>query len=489
MWKYVGELVGKGLEWYVILEFILYSIPYLIPRSLPLAVLLSTLMVFGNLGERYELVAIKSAGISLINTMMPLIFIMLLLGAFAFYSSNSLIPKANLSFYSLLWDVKEKKPAMDIKDGVFYNQINGFAIRVDKKHKETNRIDGVLIYQETTKSGVSNVILAKTGTMEFTEDKRYLKLTLEDGKRYQEMVETGKYNETMPHNLMSFKQYSIALDLSELQLKRTNPQNFMNNFDAQNLDEIDSLVKDLNGRIKGKTVFLTEYIKPFYHHRDSNYVERKYDFSKIDKSKSYYEILKSSLDSMQVAKPDTIKYVEDEEEPLTLLARRNRANAAKKPIVFQPQKVEIGTVVESATQTSRNIGQMCSAISMESKKLYERRNRFMVQWHKKFTLAYSCLMLFFIGAPLGAIIRKGGFGTPMVVAILLFIVYFITQTVGEKLARESVLEVWTGGWFAQIIFTPIALFLTYKATTDSALFSPDAYVNFIRRFVPDKNKS
>lgn len=481
MWKYIGELVGKGLEWYIIFEFIFYSIPYLIPRALPLAVLLSSIMVFGNLGERYELVAMKSAGISLLRSMVPMIWMMVIISGLAFYSSNVLIPKANLSWGALFYDVTNKKPALNIQDGIFFTELKGFAIRVGKKHDDNKTLEDVLIYSSSGKSGITNVIIARKGSMEITNNERFLQLTLYDGKRYQEMTESPGYTRTFPHNTMQFSEYKMAIDMSELELKRSNPQMFKDNYEMLNLSEIDDRVDSVNVLIDQKKAFLAEYLKNYFRiPLDSN--AGRYDFSGIDQSVPYIEQIKQHVDTMTVKVKRIRATVPSKTE------RLKGGNTAQVDTVYDERKVEFNEVVKNANQSTRNLHRIVENASKEVRRMQERRRRYAIQWHKKFTLAFSCLLLFFIGAPLGAIIRKGGFGTPMIVAILMFIVYFILQTVGEKLAREGVLEVWAGGWFATMIFLPMAVFLTTKSNTESALFDAEAYARLYRKIFKRKDK-
>ncbi len=476
MWKYIGDLVGKGLEWYIIIEFIVYSIPYLIPRALPLAVLLSTIMVFGNLGERYELVAMKSAGISLLKTMKPLFWVMVVIAGMAFYSSNILIPKANLSWGALFYDVTNKKPALNIQDGIFFTQLKGFAIRVGKKHADNQTLEEVLIYSKSGKSGVTNITIAKKGKMVISEDERYMQLILYDGKRYQEMTESSNYSKTFPHHTMQFDEYRMAIDMSELELTRSNPELFKDNYEMLNLSEIVVRVDSVGILIDHKKEFLAEYLKSYFRiPQDSNV--KTYDLSNLDKTKTYRQHLEDHIDTLEIGiKPLPF----DDENDIAF--NSHKIGAVKK--IIKPsknvRKIEFYELVESATQSTRNLHRIVQNTANDISKMGERKRRYAIQWHKKFTLAFSCILLFFIGAPIGAIIRKGGFGTPMIISILMFIVYFILQTVGEKLAREDVLEVWSGAWFASVIFVPIAIFLTYKSNRESVLFDIDAYNRFFR---------
>jgi len=474
LWKYIGDLVGKGLEWYIILEFILYSIPYLIPRALPLAVLLSTIMVFGNLGERYELVAMKSAGISLVKAMRPMLYTMMIIAGIAFYSSNVLIPRANLSWGALFYDVTNKKPALNIQDGIFFTELRGFAIRVGHKHDDNQTLDEVLIYAKSGKSGVTNVVIAKTGNMVMTEDKRFLKLTLFDGKRYEEMVGAANYSKTYPHNTMEFKKYNMAIDMSELELTRSNPEMFKDNYEMLNLSEIVVRVDSFEVLIDQKTAFLREYLTSYFRIPQDSTV-KQYDFSNLDKGKTYREYLASSIDSMNIETPPLLI----EEDPIQPKGKKGLLKPKPKPPTSR--KVNMTELVESANQSTRNLHRIVENVSNDVRKMQERKRRYATQWHKKFTLAFSCLLLLFIGAPIGAIIRKGGFGTPMIISILLFILFFILQTVGEKLAREGVLEVWAGSWFSPMIFVPLAVFLTYKSNTESMLFDSEAYRKMFKK--------
>jgi lipopolysaccharide export system permease protein len=509
MWKYIGDLVGKGLEWYVIFEFIFYSIPYLIPRALPLAVLLSSIMTFGNLGESYELVAIKSTGVSLIGTMKPMLVVMFMIAGMAFYSSNVLIPKANLSWGALFYDVTNKKPAMNIKDGIFFKELQGYAIRVGHKHDDNQTLDEVLIYAKTDKSGITSIILAKRGKMELTDNDRFLRLTLYDGQRYEEMTESRNYKKTYPHNTMKFESYQMAIDLSELELQRSSPELFKDNYEMLNISELKERIDSLGIELTGKYAFLKGYLEAYFHFTpDSlrkNYNLPESNTSYLDQVLLSYQDIRYKDSMMRdttvfdsTIKPKEIS-VPAEGSKIVSLADKRRGKRAMIDIGTEManessdansnknyQRLTKASLIESALQSTRNFSRIVLSTHNDVRSMKERRRRYALQWHKKFSLAFSCILLFFIGAPMGAIIRKGGFGAPVVAAILMFIVYFILQTVGEKLTREGVLEVWFGGWFSSILFIPLAIFLTYKASTDSVLFDLDSYTRFFRKLVTKK---
>ena len=239
IWKYLEDLVGKGLEISVILEFIFYFAIHLIPMALPLAILLSSIMVFGNLAERYELVAIKSAGVSLLKAMRPMFIISFLMAVGAFYTANNLIPKANLSWGALLYDVTQKKPAMNIIANVFFKDIEGYAIRVGKKYEDNQTIEDIIIYvDDRNNSGNNNILIAKMGKMTISDDKQFMTLYLEDGRRYEEMVNDPKYVNTMQHNTMEFSSYNLTIDLSELAFNRTDKERFSEDHRMMNLTQL-----------------------------------------------------------------------------------------------------------------------------------------------------------------------------------------------------------------------------------------------------------
>lgn len=482
LWRYIGDLIGKGLEWYIIFEFIFYSIPYLIPNALPLAILLSTIMTFGNLGERFELVAMKSSGASLLRIMKPLMGVMVMMSLLAFYAANILIPRANLSWGALFYDVTHKKPAMNIKDGIFYNELDGFSIRVGKKHDDNTSIEDVLIYMKNGNKGGIDVILAEKGTMEFTQNERFLVMTLNNGKRYQEMVESPEYNKTYPHNVMGFESYTISMDLGELDLKRSDPELFKDNYKMLNVTELQQRIDSMNGLVDRKHEFLYNYLSAYFHFPQNDSIS--YNFSEEQLNTPFADQLATFVhleDSSELEAAVEISSLEkrsiDRDKNGILRARLPPSSVTRRK---QP-KISTKEMIDDSKQTIRNLTRIVSTTTEDVIKLEKRKARYNIQWHKKFSLAFSCILLFFVGAPLGAIIKKGGFGTPMIAAILLFILYFIMQTVGEKLSREMVIEVWSGAWLSSLIFLPIAVFLSFKANTDSKLFDLDYYRNIFRK--------
>ena len=475
IWKYLEDLVGKGLELSIIFEFIFYFAIHLIPLALPLAILLSSIMVFGNLAERYELVAIKSAGVSLVRAMVPMFIISVALAITAFYTANNLIPKANLSWGALLYDVTQKKPAMNIVDNVFFKDIDGYAIRVGKKHEDNQTIEDIIIYvDDRSHVGNNNILVAKKGKMTISEDKQFMTLFLENGKRYQEMVEDPKYNRTMPHNIMQFKTYNLTIDLSQLALSRTDKARFSEDHRMLNIKELDIRIDSLDKYIDKKKAGLMRYVEPyFYQRQDTINIKDTGVYARFN------YLINLSIDRNGIVqKTDTVKKV-GLWGKVGLKAKKDEIVSLKdtKSKILEREKV-----IDRAVQNSNNVKRISFNNTDDTDSQFELRSKYLVEWHRKYTLAISCILLFFIGAPLGAIIKKGGFGMPLVISLLLFIVYYVLNVFGEKLVKEGELGSFTGMWLSTFILFPLAIFLTYKASTDSNLFDVDFYNRIIRYF-------
>jgi len=443
LFKYIDDLIGKGFEWYVILQLLGYAAATNVAMALPLSILLSSIMTFGNLGENYELVAIKSAGISLQRAMAPLFILITFLGIGAFYFSDYMLPVANLKMGALLYDVREQKAAFLIEEGVFNNSIPGYSIRVEKKENDGSLWKNVVIYDQSNGTGNTNVLMAKEGEISKAENDKYLVLRLRDGVRYEEKQGKTGYNPRQELIRLRFKETEQKLNLESFKFKREDENLFRNNYAMLNskqlLESRDSviLLKDS----VNKTIYsaITPYFKMYY--ATQNYRSKK-PFKKLNFKK---EGICAGMDTSAIE--------------MTLSGAKDNAR-----VIFE-------SIDRSATQSSDFVTVI---------------TRYMVEYNKKFTLAVSCLVLFFIGAPLGAIIRKGGLGLPVVVSVAFFLIYHVISTVGEKSAKEGNLSPFLGMWLAIIILTPLGLFLTYKATIDSALFDVDIYKNFFKKFFKKK---
>lgn len=444
LFKYIDDLIGKGFEWYVILELLLYASATNVAMALPLAILLSSIMTFGSLGENYELVAIKSAGISLQRAMMPLILTVSMLSVGAFLFSDYMLPVANLKMGSLLYDVRNQKAAFMIKEGIFNNSIPGYSIRVRKKDPDQTLHD-VLIYERNTSSGNVNVLMAKEGQMFISDDNQLLILKLKDGKRYEETPGTaGAYNPRQRFMRTEFKETEQKFDLSGFQMKRTDEELFKSNYAMLNLRQ------------------LNFYRDSFVVKGDSNLRSVYTDLKLL--ARSYRNDTTENADSAGVAG----KY----KDVLTLIPKEKRMQS------IQSAKDQVRTV--------RDV--------LNRKELYIMDNNarirgFLIELNRKFTLAVSCLILFFIGAPLGAIIRKGGLGLPVVMSVIFFLLYHIISTIGEKSVKQGTLAPFIGMWIAIFTLAPLGAFLTYKATVDSVLFDLDYYKRWFKSLLPAKRKA
>jgi len=445
LWKYVDDLVGKGLEWYIIAELLWYTSASLVPMALPLAILLSSIMTFGNLGEQYELVALKSSGLSLQRIMRPLIIIVTLTSILAFYFSNNILPIANLKMGSLLWDVRQQKPALNIKPGVYYSGIEGYSIKVKKKNAKNNELEGITIYDHTSRLGNNKLITAKSGSMLLTEDERYLILTLYDGYSYEEIQPYPiKTRKGMNFHRLAFKEQKIRFDLTSFSLTRTDEELFKDHEQMLNLSQLqsaeDTLILKLAERI--------EMIGPS--------IKRRYLFG------NFPELLDSLPDSNNVEGISNNLFAEE-----------------GLGIPFATDKEDEIKIINNAADISRNIKVYLSVSKndLAAKRISIIRHR--IERHRKFTLSIACVLLFFVGAPLGAIIRKGGLGMPVVMSVVFFLIYHVVSIIGEKTVKESVIEPWQGMWMASAIFLPLGIFLTYKATTDSVLFDIDTYIRIL----------
>lgn len=434
-WLWIDDFVGKGLSIGLIFEFIWYQSTVLVPLALPLAVLLSSLMTFGNLGESMELVAVKSSGISLLRFMRPLIIVSILICGIAFLFANYIIPVAALRSQTMLADIVWSKPAFDIKEGIFYDKIDGFAIKIGKKESDS-LVKDVIIYEKSQNNLQDNFIIANSGIMRTTGNKRYLEFNLKDGWRYQEKGD--RYSKNTEFVRIGFKEYTKQFDLGNLGLqKRTSDTVNRSNrrmLSIRQLSEtIDSLERDANQFTdKVKRDVFSSFL--FVNKIDSGYTQPKVT-------------LNDSIKNFEQLVPDSV-----------LLPVAQKASGLINAFVLNAE---------------------ISGNEFKSKERDIRLHK--IEWHKKITLSLACVVLFLIGAPLGSIIRKGGLGTPLVFAIILFMFFFFFNTTGEKYVKENVMTAFSGMWMATLVLIPIGIFLTYKAMHDSNLFNKEFYFRTWRR--------
>lgn len=429
LFKYIDDLIGKGFEWYVILQLLWYASATNVAMALPLSMLLSSIMTFGNLGESSELTAIKAAGISLRKAMMPLIIFVSLFSMSAFLFSDYMLPIANLKMGSLLYDVREKKADFLITEGVFNNSIPGYAIRAKSKSEKGSKLEDLIIYQHTPNTSGTNVLMAKEGKMYNSPDNNYMVLELKDGVRYEETSGSKTYNPRQLFTRYYFDQTEQKFDMSAFEMKRTDENLFKSHYAMLNLKQLEY------------------YADSISHYNDSL---RKEVFQELE---PYYKIYSQYSSAQNASKPVSYKST-----LLEIIPEGNRMIA----------------IAEAQSQV-RYIQDVLSIKSTTDSEYSNSIRRYLMEYQRKFTLSVVCLVFFSIGAPLGAIIRKGGLGLPVVMAIIFFLIYYVISTLAEKSAREGNMNATLGMWTAIIVLAPLGIFLTYKAATDSALFDIEQY--------------
>ncbi len=432
LWKYLDDLVGKGLDFITICQFLWYACASLLMLAMPIAILISSIMTFGNLGESFELVAIKSSGVSLLRFMRPLIWMSVLLCGITFLFANYVIPYANLKFTTLYSDIYVKKPAFDLKEGVFFTHIPNYAIKIGKKDSDGRTIHNIIIFEQNN-SVQDNCIVAEKGVMKISDDEKYLEFNLENGYRYQERGNLS--DSATEYTRLGFKEFKKLFDLSVLQKQQTNDSIFSKNFkmlSARQLSfNIDSLKKDTKkidtsfNKIKRNELIYTSLPEKTW--KQSNSTILPGDYKKLFSDSINNKIKQFALNKIASIKSGIIQFKVDKE-----LNEKD--------------------------------------ISMH-----------LIEWHRKYAISFACLILFFIGAPLGAIIRKGGLGMPLLAAIVFFLIFHLLSMFGEKFVKQGILSPAVGMWLAIIVLAPVGAFLTYKAMHDSQLFNKDFYTKQIKK--------
>lgn len=439
LWRYVDELVGKGLEIGVLAQFFFYSGLTLIPLSLPLAILLAALMTFGNFGERYELLSMKAAGIPLLRIMRPLIILCTFLCCTSFYFQNVIAPKAQMKLWTLLVSMKQTSPELDIPEGVFYSDISGYNIYVKQKDRKTGIMQDVLIYNFSDGFENAHIIWASEGKMEMTEDKQHLYLHLYNGEQFENLKSQTISSKNVPYRRESFREKHIIIEFDG-GFNMVDGGFLSDRSDSKNMIEISQSIDSLSFQADsiGRTMF-----------------------NEI-KSSTYMTRTLSNMDSIKVAseKLPTIANTDSIFNAYTLAEKEKALRNA----FNQTNKLATDWSVKSlqVTETDKNI------------------LRHQADWHKKITLSLSCLMFFFIGAPLGAIIRKGGIGLPVVISVIIFVLYYIIDSGATRVARSGEMNMVLGVWMSTIVLAPIGIFFTYKSNKDSVVFNAELYMNFIK---------
>ncbi len=437
----MDEIIGKGMGVWVLSQFFFYSFLATLPGAMPLAVLLSSIMTFGNLAENYELAAMKSCGLSLFKIIRPIFVFIILLAGFTFLFNNYILPQITLNSASLLYDIRQAKPTLSIKEGVFYNQLDGYSIKVGNKSKDGNTLYNLSIYDHKAGLGNNIQLYADSGTMKTSVDTNYLQIRLYNGTRYEDIMKEEEHKTTRPLMQLIYGELNVNIDMSDFKMKRTQKDLFKGHHEMMNIWQISSEIDTFNIEIAKKHANLNNQFNSYF--------------------------LVNTLRTMSLSKP----------------------NKNIKRFYDSLNKDEFRRSIENAQNLVRSSSGYIDSINEEIKSKEITILDYRIGWHKKINVSFACIVLFFVGASLGAIIRKGGMGLPVVVAVVFFLLYYIVSIIYERMVIEEVYNVVFGSWFPLLLFLPLGIYLTYKAANDSALFDIGQYFEPFKKIFSKKNKA
>lgn len=510
MLKYFDDFVGKNLGFKVFGELLFYFSINILPNALPLGVLISSLMTFGNLGENFELSAIKSAGISLTRTLRPIFFFILVLTIAAFFFNDYVVPAANLKAYSLIYDIKHQKPALDIKKGVFYNGIPNYSIKANEKFNDNITLKDVMIYDHTRKNGNNFVILADSSRMFSMYNDKYLKLELFDGQYFNQQA--TKNNRVDQFQRTSFDQMYMMFSLSSFDLKRTREELFQNNRQMKNIEELTLDIDSLQSEEELALIGLHEFSKNYLFHRLDRTRFQKKNENKTNSSRLKTDTLiknndkqnrsskvKASMININLV-TSSFPGVSGDSIMLISARKKNRKNKELNDYFQKKQSPKLAQIslkdLDSLFTSARKKGLILqwaltkiraykvniSSIKSKLKRLKYESERYKIAKFKKYSQAFACMVMFLIGAPLGAIIKKGGLGFPVIISIFFYIFYYVASILSEKWAVAGFVNGAYSVWMADLILLPIGLFFLRQARVDARLFDIDYYSVVIDKF-------
>lgn len=468
LWKHIDDLVGKGIPFTLIGELFFYAGVSMVPMALPLAILLASLMTYGNFGEKFELTAMKASGISLVHSMRPLIILIALISVGAFFFQNYALPPAQVKMWTLLFSMRQKSPEVEIPEGVFYDQIPGYNLLIQKKNPDTGMLYDVMIYDVTRGGDNATILMSDSGRMAFTGDMRYLYLHLFNGEQFENLREQKALDKNVPFRRETFldKQILIPFDAN---FNRMDEGGIRSQYVGKNILELQHTIDSVGHRIDSTGGIYANELRrnafPLLIDRRTGKPIFSQDKKEEDKKTENVAPGTPGTGETEITEVEEAKVVPIDMDSLMLSVPLERRD----------------NLFETALSISRrriNEVQFKSATTADDKMIIRRHQ---IELLKKYTLSVACLIFFFIGAPLGAIIRKGGLGTPLVISVLLFLFYYIIDNTGYKMARDGRWEVWIGIWLSTFILAPLGIYVTYKAMNDSAVFNPDSYKDLIRK--------
>ena len=442
LWKYIDDMVGKGLDFWIIAQLLFYASATFVPMALPIATLFASIMTMGNFGEKYELIAMKAGGISIRRVMMPMAVVVLMLTGVAFYFANNVMPIAVLKYKMTLYDVTRKKPALNIKPSEYYSGIDGYVIRIDQKDKENKNLRNIIIYDHTDGMGNVSVTVADRGKMTVTPDERYLIFDLYDGYSYVEEIKGENYI-SRPMTRMKFDEQTMRFDLSAFAFNKSDKEYFKGSYQMMNIRQLDETMDTLKLNRETK---VKEY---------------------RDVVARYFPVSEFTNDNILEKETSDNEYIVQLDK---LSSRRQKE------------------VQRRALHSARTINEEITMYSQILQNDQEYINRHGIEWHQKFTLSVACFVLFLIGAPFGSIVRKGGLGLPLVASVIFFVLYYVINTICIKAIREVALPPY-GMWISTVAMLPLGIFLTLKATTDSSVFDKGTWRKLILKMFTRSKKS
>lgn len=433
LWRYIDDLVGKGLELSVIVELFFFAAMGILQMSLPLSVLCASIFAYGSMGDTNELIAIKAAGVPLSRMMRPLIIFNVILMIGSFIYSNNVLPYSNLRLWSLMFDVRNQRPEMNIKEGVFFDGIDQVRLKISSKNNETNMMYDMMIYDHRNNSGNTSVIVADSATMKITDDKQYLVLTLFDGESYEDVIDRANVTQNRvkrPFRKYSFDKQEVLFELEDYAFNRTNVDLFKHNSQMQNVLQLDYMEDSLH----------------------MSYVDRNY--------RAFTQYFTNNVLKMTSSKKTDDAVMIDYDTLYSSLSPSDQLSSVLK-----------------ALNTARS-GESYLLAAVDTEVEQEKGlNKLRIEWHKKFTLGFACMIMFFVGAPFGALVRKGGFGVPVIVSFIFYLLYYVLTMIAEKSVKTASIAAWVGMWYPIVIILIIGIYLTYLAMNDKGLPSLKPFIN------------
>lgn len=440
---YLDDLLGKGLKTTDLIKLFAFAWIAIIPQCIPLAVLLASIMSFGNLAESYELAAMKSSGLSLFRIIKPVFVLILMLAGLTFMFNNFILPIVHLKSQSLLYDIRQKKPTFALKEGIFYDKIENYTLRVGKKSDNKDTLKDLYIYDHTARNGNIIQLYARSGRNTRTSDSTSLVLILRDGNRYEEVKDANGSGFKKTLSQLSFKQLQINIELLDLKLNRTNEESFKGHEEMMNIWQLDSVADSTRRILRRRIDVLQTQAVTYFYSQITAKIKHPKKFPLVNVHRFY----------------DSLEY------GAFTQALQNALNITR--------------------TASGNVDGMLNNISNEQQSLIT----YLIEWHKKIVVCFACIILFFVGAPLGAIIKKGGLGMPVIVAVFFFLAYYILTEAFTSIAIEGKMPPWQAMWMPLLIFAPISMFLTFKAAKDSAIFDATVYYSLIGRIFKKKTSA